>query len=135
MCDAHRIGTCAVLSGLGVASYIDLKHACEVCILGVCEAPLPGYYSIFAPTGQQQHSRAETAAQDEGIGKDEASETSEQYLMRRTREFNVATRERPHDLQLWLDFAAYQDVLGGCGLHKLSALHMSTPARDLQTCI
>ena len=32
-----------------------------------------------------------------------------QATARRTREFNVATRERPEDLQLWLDFAAFQD--------------------------
>lgn len=36
-------------------------------------------------------------------------ETEAAYLMRRAKEFNVATRERPGDLQLWLDFAAFQD--------------------------
>ena len=29
--------------------------------------------------------------------------------MRRTREFNVALRESPHRLQLWLDYAEFQD--------------------------
>ena len=36
-------------------------------------------------------------------------ETEAAYLMRRAREFNVATRERPEDLQMWLAFAAFQD--------------------------
>ena len=43
----------------------------------------------------------------------EVAETAEQHMLRRTRDFNVAVRERPHDLQLWLDFAAFQDELGG----------------------
>ena len=30
-------------------------------------------------------------------------------MMRRIKAWNVALRERPHELQLWLDFAAFQD--------------------------
>ena len=30
-------------------------------------------------------------------------------MMRRVKGWNVALRERPHELQLWLDFAAFQD--------------------------
>lgn len=30
-------------------------------------------------------------------------------MMRRVKSWNVALRERPHELQLWLDFAAFQD--------------------------
>ena len=34
--------------------------------------------------------------------------SSEEYLLFKTREFNAATRERPENLQLWLDFAEFQ---------------------------
>jgi hypothetical protein len=33
-------------------------------------------------------------------------------IMLRTRQFNARTRENPHDLQLWLDFAAFQQEVG-----------------------
>ena len=45
---------------------------------------------------------------------EEAGETGEQLAMARTREYNAALRARPHDLQLWLDFAGYQDELASC---------------------
>lgn len=31
-------------------------------------------------------------------------------LMRRAKELNVGVREQPENLQLWLDFAAFQDT-------------------------
>ncbi len=47
----------------------------------------------------------------------EAGESHEMYLLRRTRELNAAVRERPFDLQLWLDFAAFQDEAAQCARH------------------
>jgi hypothetical protein len=48
-----------------------------------------------------------------GGGEDEAGqgggETIEQWVLRRTRELNMATRERPHDVGLWLQLASFQD--------------------------
>lgn len=38
-------------------------------------------------------------------------ETEEQRLLKRGRELNVGVREQPHDLQLWLQLAAFQDTL------------------------
>ena len=38
-------------------------------------------------------------------------ESQDEYVMRRTKEFNIAVRERSHDLQLWLDYAAFQDEI------------------------
>ncbi len=52
--------------------------------------------------------QAPSAARDPDSEADEA-ETPEQVLMRRTREFNVALRESPHRLQLWLDYAEFQE--------------------------
>ncbi|KAG2443281.1 hypothetical protein HYH02_009351 [Chlamydomonas schloesseri] len=37
-------------------------------------------------------------------------ETSEEWVLRRTREYNTAVREAPNDVALWLRFAAFQDV-------------------------
>ncbi|XP_050218221.1 uncharacterized protein LOC126668990 isoform X2 [Mercurialis annua] len=49
----------------------------------------------------------------EVVSKEAASsfveESWEDELMRKTREFNVLTRERPYDEKLWLDFAEFQD--------------------------
>ncbi|KAI8106506.1 hypothetical protein M9435_001050 [Picochlorum sp. BPE23] len=43
------------------------------------------------------------------------------HLIERTREFNTKTRDHPHDIQLWLDFAAFQtetaDILRSAGVH------------------
>lgn len=39
----------------------------------------------------------------------EQGETFEENLLRRTREWNVATREHPESEQVWLDFANFQD--------------------------
>lgn len=38
-----------------------------------------------------------------------AGENEEQYVMRKTKEFNIATRERPFELGLWIQFAQFQD--------------------------
>ena len=51
-------------------------------------------------------------AQSQQDGEEEVSppgESRDEYVMRRTKEFNIAVRERSHDLQLWLDYAAFQD--------------------------
>lgn len=51
-------------------------------------------------------------AQSQRDGEEEVSpagESQDEYVMRRTKEFNIAVRERSHDLQLWLDYAAFQD--------------------------
>lgn len=46
-------------------------------------------------------------------------EAPEGYLLRRTRDFNAATREHPESLQTWLDFAAFQDeVLATIGRRR-----------------
>ncbi|GMH37328.1 hypothetical protein BSKO_05201 [Bryopsis sp. KO-2023] len=36
-------------------------------------------------------------------------EDDEQYILRRTKEFNIATRERPFEMELWIEFARFQD--------------------------
>lgn len=43
------------------------------------------------------------------------------HLIERTREFNTKTRDHPHDIQIWLEFAAFQtetaDILRSAGVH------------------
>jgi hypothetical protein len=39
-------------------------------------------------------------------------ETQDEWALRRTKEFNEATRQRPQDLKLWLEFAAFQVTAG-----------------------
>ncbi|GLI71321.1 hypothetical protein VaNZ11_016480, partial [Volvox africanus] len=38
-------------------------------------------------------------------------ESAEEWVLRRTREFNTAVREAPQDVKLWLRFAAFQDTV------------------------
>jgi hypothetical protein len=38
----------------------------------------------------------------------QAGLTPDELLLQATRAWNVAARERPHDEELWLDFAAFQ---------------------------
>jgi hypothetical protein len=55
------------------------------------------------------------AGHDESVGEGaDTGETAQQYMMRRVKDWNVAVRERPHELQLWLDFAAFQDEVSKC---------------------
>jgi len=53
---------------------------------------------------QPQHAWA-SDEEEEGT----PGESQDEYILRRTKEFNIAVRERSHDLQLWLDYAAFQD--------------------------
>ena len=67
--------------------------------------------------GREQGRTVQQAPSESGAeAAEEGGETAEQHVMRRTRDFNRGVRARPHDLQLWLDFAAFQDELGGCVL-------------------
>lgn len=60
---------------------------------------------------------AETSDEGEGVVADVSSsrtavvveESWEDELLRKTREFNKSTRERPHDEKVWLAFAEFQD--------------------------
>ena len=67
---------------------------------------------LYQPPRQQQPqiflSAAEELAADKAAAAADLGESNEELLLRRTREFNAATRERPDDLQLWLRFAAFQ---------------------------
>jgi hypothetical protein len=56
----------------------------------------------------QQGSGAGGVGDDDVVGEGKG-ETVEQWVVRRTRELNMATRERPHDPGLWLQLAAFQD--------------------------
>jgi hypothetical protein len=47
-------------------------------------------------------------SEDEKIG-DGEGQTFSEYIAQRTREFNVATREHPHDINLWFKFVEFQD--------------------------
>ena len=59
-------------------------------------AHVPGWYQV-----QTRHDGEEEVAPP--------GESQDEYVMRRTKEFNIAVRERSYDLQLWLDYAAFQD--------------------------
>ncbi|KAL6752962.1 NRDE-2, necessary for RNA interference-domain-containing protein [Haematococcus lacustris] len=85
--------------------------------------PLPTYIPLHAPpTGARPGSAIPTAFghQQGGAGRleglaggsgggEEEGETLDQWVLRRTQEFSVATRAQPHRCQLWLDYAAWQD--------------------------
>ncbi len=64
-----------------------------------------------AAPGPAMSAAAELAA-EQAAARRRQGETNEELLLRRTREFNEATRERPHDIQLWLRFARFQVRLG-----------------------
>ncbi|KAM3381481.1 nuclear exosome regulator NRDE2 isoform X1 [Capsicum galapagoense] len=61
---------------------------------------------------------------DEGIRGDAISgnvvveESLEDEVFRKTKEFNKMTRERPHDAQIWLAFAQFQDKVASMQLQK-----------------
>ena len=73
------------------------------------QQPPPGQGPAFQ---QQQQRVAPSAAEELAAEKEQRrrreGETNEELLLRRTREFNEATRQRSHDVQLWLEFAHFQ---------------------------
>ncbi|DBB14987.1 hypothetical protein WJX82_009217 [Trebouxia sp. C0006] len=66
--------------------------------------PLPVFIPLEQASKQPQHAWASDEEEEEAPG-----ESQDEYILRRTKEFNIAVRERSHDLQLWLDYAAFQD--------------------------
>lgn len=67
------------------------------------------------PAGPAAMSAAAELAAEQAAVRRRQGETNEELLLRRTREFNEATRERPHDIQLWLRFARFQVRCVCCG--------------------
>lgn len=46
---------------------------------------------------------------DTGDATTDHEETDEEYILRRTKYFNEETRRQKSNLQIWLDFIAFQD--------------------------
>jgi hypothetical protein len=78
------------------------------------QQPPPAFMAV--PTAHAAASALEDDDPNERVGSGSgrvcgSTETREEYVLRRTREFNVALRETPKDETLWLDFAAFQVCL------------------------
>mmetsp|Transcript_37311 Transcript_37311/g.105267 ORF Transcript_37311/g.105267 Transcript_37311/m.105267 type:complete len:1342 (-) Transcript_37311:420-4445(-) len=65
------------------------------------QLPLPAVLPVEAGT--------EGSVEPNGVEAVAVMESVEEYIRRRTREFNEAVREEPWNLQAWLDYAAFQD--------------------------
>lgn len=72
--------------------------------------PLPEYISLSLDNHSTEQRPGVAAMPAEGPG-DEAwvGESADEYVLRMTREFNVAVREKPGDVELWMRYAAFQD--------------------------
>jgi len=89
---------------------------------GKLALPTPAFLPLAAdagaPEGRQREGvdrgGAGGVATAEDLGAAGAGESHEMYLLRRTRELNAAVRAAPYQLQLWLDFAAFQDEAAQC---------------------
>lgn len=68
-----------------------------------------GLLAAAPPAGQS----AAAALRAEALEKEQEGESGEEYALRMTKEFNMATRESPEDVLLWLRFAAFQDTAAG----------------------
>ncbi|CAH9122186.1 unnamed protein product [Cuscuta epithymum] len=79
---------------------------------------------------QIQHSSDFIPLCDEEPGGESVSGTSvldeswEDEMLRKTKEFNKMTRDRPHDVKVWLDFANFQDKVASMQQHKLARLQI-----------
>jgi len=62
----------------------------------------------------QQEAVTDQQSELESASNMECGETLDEFFMRRTREFNIMTRDRPHDERLWIAFANFQN--GCCSL-------------------
>ena len=99
---------------------LPVRQPGDVCACGMCagerRAGMQGA-AAGTPVGVGAEKEEEAKA---------AGESLEQRALEKTRRFNEALRARPHELQLWLDFAAWQDELAQCAcsaLHAHPAVH------------
>lgn len=91
---------------------------------GIGYLPLdpPGVFVVEAEEeedggeGQERARREQLAIQAEGALTPAFGESLPQFVQRRTRELNEATRERPKDEAAWLDLAAFQSVALDAGV-------------------
>ncbi|CAI5981581.1 unnamed protein product [Closterium sp. NIES-65] len=103
------------------------------------ESPFPPFSSttgvrkLTAAAARKQQGEGGRGGGEEGVlgvgGKEEEGEeegeTWDEYVFRRTREFNEDTRRHPLDEQLWLRFVSFQDEAatgGGGGRHRAAVL-------------
>ncbi|CAI5933243.1 unnamed protein product [Closterium sp. NIES-65] len=88
---------------------------------------------LTAAAARKQQGEGGRGGGEEGVlgvgGKEEEGEeegeTWDEYVFRRTREFNEDTRRHPLDEQLWLRFVSFQDEAatgGGGGRHRAAVL-------------
>ena len=90
--------------------------------------PAPTFIPIANPTEQE-------GMVDQDGPPQPAGEHAEQRFLRRTSEFNIAVRERPHELQLWLDFAKFQDEAVRCSPSQGLQSFNSQPLLALQSAL
>lgn len=57
----------------------------------------------------EREKRAAEQEEGEKIETEALFSSPEEYLLQKTRDFNAALRQNPENLQLWLDFSAFQD--------------------------
>ena len=84
--------------------YVSVSLSCTLncCIL----------FLHFTFKSEDENGEKEKEEQEEEEDEDEQKalgQTYEEYLLEKTREFNIQTRERPHDADLWFRFVDFQD--------------------------
>ncbi|KAL6070651.1 Reverse transcriptase domain-containing protein [Balamuthia mandrillaris] len=67
------------------------------------ESERNGFISLAGYSSDEEDGQFESDAEEE------EEETVDEYLRRRTREYNEQTREHPKDIKLWLQYIAFQD--------------------------
>ena len=128
----------ATLECEGISTWVDTclildSNSSESNIWAHVDNPGISYWLACILPGPA-HLSLDHAGTEELAAQENAGETAEQYMMRRIKNWNVAVRERPHELQLWLDFAAFQDEISKyaqcltCSSLKLRSLLTSARA-------
>jgi len=92
---------------------------------GLYRGDIPSY-NRHSPTKWRTHQQQEQKIEKEDLEKEEEEEedkvseekadqatdkeeSKEDYVIRKTREYNVSLREQPHNVTLWLEFAEFQE--------------------------
>lgn len=63
-------------------------------------------------------SSSEVGLSESTMGTSTVEESWEDEVLRKTKEFNARTREHPHDVQAWLEFAEFQDKVASMQKQK-----------------
>lgn len=93
------------------ARFVSIERRKDLKRIHAISSGKPMYFPSEDFIPLQQEPVKDQRSELESASNMECGETRDEFFLRRTREFNKMTRDRPHDESLWIAFAIFQDEL------------------------